>query len=296
MNNTVKRNVLISFVMAIHFTGCLAMEQAKLSIPPAPPYQAVIQTFFLPQSQEYICERLTSLLNNAKNQILIAMYWLTDEVILAKLFALKARGIDVQIILDGTTPNPSRLITQLLKNNIIPVVLLDGVGGIMHNKYVIIDNNFVWTGSANFTKVVLAPKGDYINDENVVIIESRIAAEQYRNAFYLTQDDILKTSISVIAKTNRRNLPDWLIPLCKKLYRSNKAFKDVLKKSMPQFMLSQQESLRSLFPDQEEMATNKQRVFLESRGIDSKNISKRDAIKLIRDIMMSEQDKRYRPY
>ena len=231
------------------------------------------------------------------------MYWLTDEIVFNKLITLKDRGIDVQIILDESTPDCSKHLNAFIANDIIPIVSPTG-DGIMHDKFVVIDNSAVWTGSANFTKTVLSPDSNYINDENIIIINSPIAAEQYSDAFSSIERTIITVYIQSIAEGDI--LPDWLIPLCQQLYLTNRHFKEALNESLPHFLGSQQLKLRSFFPEEyhyqqqgisswDEEATPKQKAFLESRGINSK-ISKREASALIGKIIESEKKKRYSPY
>ena len=264
---------------------------------PSAPYPATVETFFLPQSQGAVYARLCSFLDSAKSRILIAMYWLTDEVVFNKLIELKKRGIDIQIIFDESTPDFSAHINAFVVHNIIPV-LSPKINGAMHNKFVVIDNSAVWTGSANFTPTVLKPKGTYFNDENIVIITSPIAAEQYSNAFYFIEKGLFQVYIQSIAKADSRDLPDWLIALSQKLYQNNIHFKEALTELIPTFLGSQQMKLRSFFPEDKpasqarsfrgEEATTEQKAFLESAGYDPK-ISKREATDIIASILGEEQ-------
>ena len=211
------------------------------------PYTADIETFFLPQSQEDIYARLSSLLDTAKKQVLIAMYWLTDEVVFNKLIELKRHGIDVQIIFDDSMTDWRAHLQAFIVNNIIPVVSPTR-NGKMHNKFVVIDNSAVWTGSANFTPKVLIPSTTFFNDENIVIINSPIAAEQYSNAFNFIEKNIITVYIQNIAAGTPRNLLIWLIPLCQRLYQSNRLFKELLHELAPKYDYAGQANLFSAFP------------------------------------------------
>ena len=64
------------------------------------PVNAPVEVYFLPKNFEEFNQRLMGLLDNAKNHVFVAMYWLTDRDIINKLIELKQRGIDVQIISD----------------------------------------------------------------------------------------------------------------------------------------------------------------------------------------------------
>jgi phosphatidylserine/phosphatidylglycerophosphate/cardiolipin synthase-like enzyme len=241
------------------------------------------------------------------------MYWLTDEVVFNKLLELKNKGIDVQIIFDESTPDAIAHHVAFSQNNIIAMVWPKGVSGIMHNKFVVIDNSAVWTGSANFTSTVLKPEVNrvYFNDENIIIINSSVAAEQYSNAFYFIEKNIITLYLQIIVQKEPTYLPDWLIPLCKRLYQVNRQFKETLNELLPQLSDFQQAKLRFLFPEEhpsvqqvqpfrdEEMEiyeapTFLQKAFLERRGFDS-NISKREAIELIGKIKKSEGTGQYKP-
>ncbi len=298
MNSINIGKLLVLVIVFVGTSNCSSMR-------PTDPYPATVETFFLPQSQADVYARLCSFLDSAKSRILIAMYWLTDEIVFNKLIDLKNRGIDVQMILDESTPDFSAHINAFVAHNIIPV-LSPKINGIMHNKFVVIDNSAVWTGSANFTPTVLKPKGAYFNDENIVIINSPVAAEKYSNAFYSIEKGLFQVYIQNIAQAESRDLPDWLIPLGKRLYQNNRHFKELLNELLPIFLGSQQIKLRSFFPEdkqyisqtrsfREEGATPRQKAFLESHGVGS-NISKREASDIIAQIMASERGFRYKPY
>jgi len=291
------KNTLIVIMMLL----CMQMGLKTLS------YPAEIETYFLPQSQEEIYNKLSTFLDKARNRVLVAMYWLTDEIVFGKLVELKKRGIDIQVIFDESTPEASNHINAFLVNNIVPLIALQErnlgdlalTSGIMHNKFVVIDSNAVWTGSANFTKTVLAPEGKRTNDENIIIINSPIAAEEYSKAFYSIENDNIESYLQIIATIgNLADLPNWLIPLCQKLYQVNTRFEESLNSMIPQLLGSQQIRLRSLFPEKhrheeprrsfEEEATPRQKAFLESHRLPS-NISKSDATKLIGEIIAAER-------
>jgi hypothetical protein len=65
-----------------------------------------------------------------------------------------------------------------LKNNNIPVIL-DQNPNSMHNKFCIIDDSIVFTGSMNISK-----NGTENNDESFVIVYDREVALEYKNYFY----------------------------------------------------------------------------------------------------------------
>jgi len=268
-------------------------------------YPADIETIFLPQSQAEVYARLSSFLDRAKNRVLIAMYWFTDEQIFNKLAELAKRGIQVQIIFDESTPDAINHLIAFSRHNIIAMVSPKGTNGIMHNKFVVIDDSMVWTGSANFTQTVLAPQASFYNDENIVIIISPIAAEQYSNTFYFIEKTIIQFYLQTMAHLDGKDLPNWMIPLCQWHYQVNRYFTETLTKQLPQFTIEHQAKLCSIFhlpqpllPEQqpfsypqkmpwEEEPTPKQKAYLESKGFPT-NISKRLETELIGKIMRGD--------
>ncbi len=145
----------------------------------------VVQVYFVPQDQDKIMNGLSWLLDNAKQQVLVAMYWITDQSLIEKLIAAKKRGVDVQIIMDESIADCfdlNSIINQFLQNDIVPIIHpsknIEG-GGKMHNKFVVIDNAMVFTGSANFTKTALNPSANSFNFETVVVIDSADIAKKF---------------------------------------------------------------------------------------------------------------------
>ena len=60
----------------------------------------------------------------------------------------------------------------------IPIKTNDQIRNLMHNKFVVIDNSVVITGSFNWSNQAV----NY-NQENILIIENKILAERYSNEF-----------------------------------------------------------------------------------------------------------------
>ena len=135
-----------------------------------------LEVIFLPESQASIYKELESAIDTARSSVMVAMYWLTYDPFIHKLIELRKKNVDVQVVLDGSMfanfQNVSNIVTLLNKSDIYPLILPSKQinRGIMHNKFIVIDNKTVWTGSANFTKAALDSGNDYLNDENILII------------------------------------------------------------------------------------------------------------------------------
>lgn len=90
-------------------------------------------------------------INGAKKQVLVQAYGFTSAPIIKALGEAKARGIEVQAILDKSNESARYSGATYLRNHNIPVWIDDSVA-IAHNKVMIIDGDAVITGSFNFTQ------------------------------------------------------------------------------------------------------------------------------------------------
>ena len=103
--------------------------------PTAKTVKAHVKAYFIPEDQEVINQELILMIDTATKQVLIAMYWITDDFIINKLIELKKRGVDVQIIFDESSGSSIQVMDKFLANNILPVISLKEIDGIMHNKF-----------------------------------------------------------------------------------------------------------------------------------------------------------------
>jgi len=85
------------------------------------------------------------------------------------------RGVQVRMVMESD--NLDRSDPQKLKDVDIPI-LGDRREGLMHDKFVVIDNSEVWTGSMNFTD-----SGAYEDNNNLMHIRSVKIAEDYTKEF-----------------------------------------------------------------------------------------------------------------
>lgn len=103
------------------------------------------------------------------------MAWFTNEVLAEKLIQLYESDIDVKVIIYDDGVNKKHGVD--LKN--IPVVRVRAErGGIMHNKFCVIDNQVVITGSYNWSS-----NAEFKNDENISIIKDNTMASKYSVQF-----------------------------------------------------------------------------------------------------------------
>lgn len=116
---------------------------------------------------------ITDLIASAKTSIRMEAYSYTSEPIGSALRAAKARGVDVQTIVDRTTPVMEKNQAVLDKAAGIPI-FVDTKHRIMHNKVMIVDEFTVLTGSFNFSI-----SAEYVNAENVIICRSTGMSQLY---------------------------------------------------------------------------------------------------------------------
>ncbi len=112
----------------------------------------------------------------ANRSIKVAIYNLTSDNIRDALIQAHDYGIDVSVYTDDSNKNDEDI--AILKQNGIPVYDDHNKYALMHDKFMVIDDRIVWTGSTNYTA-----QSFYRNYENAVrIVDSGVAnfyAQEY---------------------------------------------------------------------------------------------------------------------
>jgi phosphatidylserine/phosphatidylglycerophosphate/cardiolipin synthase-like enzyme len=122
---------------------------------------------------------LLDLLDGATTSIEITMYGLNRQRLITALIAAHNRGVNVRVVgdLDAAT-GAYAASYQALAAAGLPVVLDNSTSRIQHNKFVVIDGQYVWTGSANFTDTDFT-----LNANNSIAITSTALANVYQTEF-----------------------------------------------------------------------------------------------------------------
>ncbi len=120
-----------------------------------------------------ISTKIIEQINNAKHTIRVAAYSFTNDMISDALIKSKNRGVDVQIVADLTQSTNQYDDGEKIIAAGIPYYL-DAFPGIQHNKYIIIDNYWVETGSYNYSA-----NAEVRNGENVLICATTKGAQLY---------------------------------------------------------------------------------------------------------------------
>ncbi len=148
-------------------------------------YDIYFTTPRYPDKPEYhhggLDTQLVAFINSAQETVDIAAYDFDLENVASALSKAVARGVRVRMVTDTdtlTNDNPQiQKAFDILKQAKIPIVD-DQRGPIMHDKFVVVDTQAIWTGSWNFTD------GDtYHLNNNAIKIASRELAQNYTAEF-----------------------------------------------------------------------------------------------------------------
>lgn len=122
---------------------------------------------------------LVSDVSRARVSIKVAAFDLDLPQLVDALIAAQQRGVNVRAVVDSEhLSDPAvAMLTGRMQNWQIPVVF-DHRAPFMHNKFVVLDDIIVWTGSWNLTE-----NCTFRNNNNALRIKSRRIAAAYRQEF-----------------------------------------------------------------------------------------------------------------
>ncbi len=119
-----------------------------------------------------IQSRILKALDSAEVSITLVMAWFTNDTLFQKIVEKQKQGIEVKLAIydDGINKKHGVDISQVPH-----VKLKKGIrGGLMHNKFCVIDNQVVITGSYNWSD-----NAEFKNDENVTVENDPKQASKY---------------------------------------------------------------------------------------------------------------------
>jgi len=146
------------------------------SRPVSPAYRhPKFSVIFLPGRFCQIPEPVDEILQKACCSVDLAAYNLDFKPLEDRLLELARRGVRLRVVTDGSQRN--RRSFERLKRHGIPVVYRPQ-GGLMHNKFLVVDDRWVITGSANWTRDGLCEQANHI-----VILDHPGVAQAYRKEF-----------------------------------------------------------------------------------------------------------------
>jgi phosphatidylserine/phosphatidylglycerophosphate/cardiolipin synthase-like enzyme len=118
---------------------------------------------------------LVASLDSARVSIDVAAYSFNLWDVESALIHARRRGIKVRLVMESD--NMGGDVPKTLMAAGIPI-LGDGLPGLMHDKFVVIDHTEVWTGSMNFTE-----SGTYQDNNNLMHLRSAEVAQLYEAEF-----------------------------------------------------------------------------------------------------------------
>ncbi|CAI2378808.1 unnamed protein product [Moneuplotes crassus] len=140
------------------------------------PSSLVHETLFFPNTDNVksLCRQIEA----AKRNLKICVFTITDNKIRDAILNRYEEGIKVQIITDDECMKSEGSDIEYLASKGIEIRTDDSKRNHMHNKFCIIDNNILCTGSFNWT--VQAGKR---NQENILITDYPFFIHEYREEF-----------------------------------------------------------------------------------------------------------------
>jgi len=120
-------------------------------------------------------EALARAIRGAKTSVDVAAYSLSLYSVRDALIEAHQRGVRVRLVMESD--NMETQTVEDLRDAGIPM-LGDRTEGLMHNKFMVIDNKEVWTGSMNYSIA-----GTYADNNNVLRLRSTRIAKDYATEF-----------------------------------------------------------------------------------------------------------------
>lgn len=149
-------------------------DLVKLLIAPAKPAEQHY-AYFSPG--EDCLNEIRRFIRNAKQQIDICVFSITDNRIVKVIEEVHQRGVKVRIISDDDKSEDLGSDTAYLRQQGIPLVF-DVTDAHMHHKFALADRKHLLSGSYNWTRAAALE-----NDENIIITPEPKLVQRFQNEF-----------------------------------------------------------------------------------------------------------------
>lgn len=179
--------IIVMAVIGVDLSALFGEPSVAVTVPPrqgtvtpsavfvdAPAYEIYFTDPVCPPGEERtggIDEFIASDILNAQFSVEIATFDLDSPAMIDALIEAERRGLTVRLVTDDEH-NPEPVTNRLRRNGIS--VVEDKRSALMHNKFVVIDEQIVWMGSLNFTT-----NGVFCNNNVVVRWDSAELAANY---------------------------------------------------------------------------------------------------------------------
>jgi phosphatidylserine/phosphatidylglycerophosphate/cardiolipin synthase-like enzyme len=125
-----------------------------------------LDVYFLPQQSNNYKDVLKSDLENVYNKnVYIAIYSFTDVDIASSVVKAVQNGCNVYLITDPMQAGSTSL-DEWLESQGVQVRRKKSASSFMHDKYIVIEDEILWTGSANFSASALNQDNNMIRFNN----------------------------------------------------------------------------------------------------------------------------------
>ena len=142
---------------------------------------------------------VVSLIDSAIGSIEMAAYEITNVYIEKALLEAIKRGVKVAVVMDKTeTQGRQAQVHDTLESAGSEIRLISPSGGIMHDKYIIVDGKTVEWGSYNYTE-----RAEYKNFENATFASDSALAQQYHSDFVSIFNQAKPEAHGVVRKIQR---------------------------------------------------------------------------------------------
>jgi cardiolipin hydrolase len=187
---------------------------------PKPRY---LDTMFFPN--EANVERLIQYMNKATKSIKICVFTMTNDKLSNGVNAAWQRGLNVRVISDDECMQQKGSDVHWLSEQGIPVRVDDRPDAHMHNKFMIIDDTHVITGSFNWT--VTAGNA---NQENLLVVDNQYYIQKYNTEFEKLWKQFVSTEVNCDEDKIEKNKQNAAATTIQRGWASQKQNKAVSKK------------------------------------------------------------------
>lgn len=174
-------------------------------------HEVIFRPFSSEVSPAKIGANIYDIISTATTSITIASDKCTNEDFLDKIIKLhNEKGLSIGIVIGDDQVDASILWKEKYLPFTRKAIKRRDDGGKMHNKFIVVDNRIVITGSPNLSKAAYNS-----NIESFVCIENQLIAELYRSYYEFIIDQTDEKKIGVLTLMNLWNdLPNVPIQVC----------------------------------------------------------------------------------
>ena len=175
-----KPKLLVPFILILLCAVAIGFGIRYYKSRPRPTTEVAWEVYFSEvnaiDSLSSLEKRLVDKLGTATARVDAALYDLDAAPVADALVAAHNRGVQVRIVTEADNVSDSEV--ERLQEVGIPVTDDGDNEALMHHKFIVIDERYVWTGSYNTTY-----NGAYRNNNNVILIDSAQLAYNFTQEF-----------------------------------------------------------------------------------------------------------------